>query len=116
MIITLTINNTSITLENENTAELMALLNKIVNNNSTAPTIRDEFKQSLQSVIPPQNPPSYRVPVNTGFIPCSDKQKKLLRSIPEYKNADLNSVSKQEASMAIETWNKSRAYHYKDHY
>ena len=115
MRINLTINNTIVTLENENTAELMEVLNKLVNT-TPAPTIRDEFKQSLQSVIPPQNTPSYRVPVNTGFIPASDKQKKLLRSIPEYRNADLNNISKQEASMAIETWNKSRSYHYKDHY
>lgn len=118
MKINLNVNNVNVVLESDDNNSLMNVLNLLMNANerpepSTQTNIRNEMREYLTPVIPVQAPvqtPRY------SFIPASDKQKKLLRSIPEYKNANLDAISKSEASMAIEKWNKSRSYHYKDHY
>lgn len=121
MKINMMINNVSITLEGNNNEEIMSIMNQLMSMNRPEPSIqnniRDNFRAHIETVIPQQE--LMKAPVQNNykpFIPCSDKQKQLLKSIPEFKGRDLNTVSKSEASNAIEAWNKSRAYHYKDHY
>ena len=121
MKLNLTLDNVTVTLESNDKNAVMALLDKIMTPSarpepSSSYNIRTEMRQHLSTVIPPQTTTVPETLPTQMFIPASDKQKSLLRNIPEYKGKDLTGISKSEASMAIEKWNKSRSYHYKDHY
>ena len=121
MKINMMINNVSITLEGNNNEEIMRIMNQLMSINRPDPSIqnniRESFRAHIETVIPQQELMAHPVQ-NTikPFIPASDKQKQLLRAIPEFKGRDLNTVSKSEASRAIESWNRERGVHYKDHY
>lgn len=121
MKINMIINNVNITLEGNSNEEIMSIMNQLMSINRPEPSIqnniRESFRAHIETVIPQQELMNHPVQ-NTirPFIPASDKQKQLLKAIPEFKGRDLNTISKSEASRAIENWNKSRSYHYKDHY
>lgn len=116
MKINMIINNISITLEGNNNEEIMRMMNQLMSINRPDPSIQNNIREEFKAHVAPAFPVQAPVRPTAPFIPASDKQKQLLKAIPEFKGRDLNTVSKSEASRAIENWNKSRAYHYKDHY
>lgn len=119
MRVNLNINNVNISLESDDKNSLMRTIEKLMGDynrpeyvpQTPVNPIRNEMKQYVSQVIPTQVSNT-----RTTFIPASDKQKMLIKRIPEYRDADLNNISKKEAGMIIEKWNKGRGYHYSNHY
>lgn len=115
MEIKIVIDGVEITLNSNDTLKVRETLDKIIGALSFKPApapapVPNVIMDQMRNILPPD-------PVMpAGFVPPSEKQKRLLMKIPEVRGRDINTISKKECGEIIERWNKSRSYSYVDPY